>query len=172
MALSNLAFLDVFELEDGRYRGAILLTSPDAAPLEFYLSEPIRPTEENKLYYGAVFEEHLHVSVLGNPLINRVQKEPDVVLIRNPFLEKVAKSQTLALALVKAPDVIEKIVEGEKERTAEIEEGIKKFATEYELFEPFERIRKIVERFHNENPSIRRTRPAEKVPSAVESEMQ
>lgn len=74
MALSNLAFLDVFELEDGRYRGAILLTSPDAAPLEFYLSEPIRPTEENKLYYGAVFEEHLHVSVLGNPLINRVQK--------------------------------------------------------------------------------------------------
>lgn len=72
---------------------------------------------------------------------------------------------------MKAPDVIEKLIEGEKERTAEIKEGIKKFATEYELFEPFERIRKIVERFHNENPAIRRTRPAENLSNAVESEL-
>ena len=70
MPISRLAFLDILEFEGGQvYRGAVLMTQEKTVPLEFYLTDPLRPNPIQKVLYGAVFEEYLKFEVFGKPLL-------------------------------------------------------------------------------------------------------
>ena len=87
MPISRIAFLDIMEFDSGEaFRGAVLLTEEQTVPLEFYLTDPLRPNPLQRLLYGAIFEEYLKFEVFGKPLLSNLSTRPDIVLVRESTL--------------------------------------------------------------------------------------
>lgn len=69
-------------------RGAFLLTDAETKPLEFRCTNPVRPTQLQRMLYGDILEQHILVELIGQPLIRTVKDQPDLILINErSFLE-------------------------------------------------------------------------------------
>lgn len=69
-------------------RGAFLLTDAETKPLEFRCTNPVRPTQLQRMLYGDILEQHILVELIGQPLIRTIKDQPDLILINErSFLE-------------------------------------------------------------------------------------
>jgi hypothetical protein len=86
MEIGKIAFLETYTSEDsGSIIGAILVTDADTKPLEFRVTSPIKPTSFQKTLYGDVLLEHIFVELISVPLLNAVNEQVDLILVRDPF---------------------------------------------------------------------------------------
>jgi hypothetical protein len=86
MELSRIAFLETYNLEDnGGVMGAILVTDKDTKPVEFRVTAPIKTTNFQKTLYGDVLTEHVLVELISIPLINAINEEIDLILVKEPL---------------------------------------------------------------------------------------
>jgi len=90
MDLRKIAFLETYTLEnDAGIMGAILVTDADTKPLEFRVTAPIKPTNFQRTLYGDVLLEHILTELVSVPLLNAINEEIDLILVRDPlFLRK------------------------------------------------------------------------------------
>src|SRR5574338_1279256 len=88
MELAKIAFLETYTLsENGGIMGAILVTDAETKPLEFRVTAPIKTTNFQKTLYGDVLLEHILVELISVPLINALNGEIDIILVKdNLFL--------------------------------------------------------------------------------------
>jgi hypothetical protein len=147
MALNRLAFLDVIPMEDGKgLRAGILLTRPDTVPIEFYLTDCVRPTAAHKLLYGAIFERHLQVEVFGKPLLEALRERPDAIVTKEPSLfQYLSGALDIPIILISTTKDIQKITEDHNGSVMEI----KKLSQKENLLEPFDRIKNVILYVHN-----------------------
>jgi len=86
MELKKIAFLETYNLEEnGGIMGAILVTDADTKPLEFRVTAPIKPTSFQRTLYGDVLHEHILVELISVPLLNAINEQVDLILVKDPF---------------------------------------------------------------------------------------
>ena len=105
--LNNLAFVALSEVEDGVFRGGILVTDARGKPVEFRCTSPIRPNAVQRTLYGGTLMSHIAVELVGKPLVQAVQSSPDVVLVQqDEFLSMRTKCEKpLLLARRQGEDI-------------------------------------------------------------------
>ena len=88
MSIGKIGFLETYAPDDnGGLMGAILVTDADTKPLEFRVTAPIKTTNFQKTLYGDVLLEHILVELISVPLINALNEEIDIILVKdNLFL--------------------------------------------------------------------------------------
>ena len=151
MPISRLAFLDILEFEGGQvYRGAVLMTQEKTVPLEFYLTDPLRPNPIQKVLYGAVFEEYLKFEVFGKPLLNNLSNKPDLILVRESGLLNLVSSNEMPIALMTDQNSVQSLVSGKNYEDQILKKEIESMAKDNSLYEPFERIIDAVSQIHQQ----------------------
>ncbi|KAA0223716.1 hypothetical protein EDS67_25470 [candidate division KSB1 bacterium] len=147
MNINRLAFFDIIALEDDKvFRAGILLTKPDTVPLEFHLTDCVRPTTAQKILYGAIFERHLKVEVFGKPLLEALTEKPDAVITKElEIFQYVEGALDYPVVLISSKNDIQSISENHNGYIAEL----KKISQKQNLFEPFERIQKVILQVHS-----------------------
>ncbi len=86
MEVQKIAFLETYNLEgDGGVMGAIMVTDADTKPIEFRVTAPIKPTSFQRTLYGDVLHEHILVEVISIPLLNAINEQVDLIIVKDPF---------------------------------------------------------------------------------------
>jgi hypothetical protein len=86
MEVQKIAFLETYELEDnGGVMGAIMVTDADTKPIEFRVTAPIKPTTFQQTLYGDVLHEHILVELISVPLLNAINEQVDLIIVKDPF---------------------------------------------------------------------------------------
>ena len=176
MKIEKLAFLDVYTFDNNSgIMGAILVTDADTKPLEFRVTAPIKPTNFQKTLYGDVLLEHILVELAAVPLLNAINEQIDLIIVKNPLFLGVNEKQTIrVIRLFKEEEgrtrsskfneqlpsymnngsktLLEtsKKFEGE---LAEIQESLLPIAENRNLTEPFERLKVACEQVHLQKTS-------------------
>ncbi|MDZ7360171.1 MAG: hypothetical protein ONB46_05520 [candidate division KSB1 bacterium] len=162
MNINRLAFFDIIALEDGKaLRAGVLLTKPDTVPLEFHLTDCVRPTTAQKLLYGAIFERHLKVEVFGKPLLEALAEKPDAVITKDlDIFQYLEGALDYPVVLISARNEVQSISENQNGSIAEL----KKISQKQNLFEPFERIQKVILQVHSREPNQQSTKDSTNPP--------
>jgi hypothetical protein len=163
MEIGKIAFLETYSLGDsGGVMGAILVTDSETKPLEFRVTAPIKPTAFQKTLYGDVLLEHVLVELISVPLLNAINEQIDLILVKDSLFlganakqairvvrvtsdEKSKSRASSKLEEVKQADGTQKIfIETSKKFETELQgvkESLEKIAEHRNLDEPFERLR-------------------------------
>jgi hypothetical protein len=163
MEIGKIAFLETYSLEDsGGVMGAILVTDAETKPLEFRVTAPIKPTAFQKTLYGEVLLEHVLVELISVPLLNAINEQIDLILVKDSLFlganakqairvvrvtndEKGKSRASSKLEEVKQVDGTQKLfIETSKKFESElqgIKESLERIAEHRNLDEPFERLR-------------------------------
>jgi hypothetical protein len=164
MELAKIAFLETYTLSDnGGVMGAILVTDAETKPLEFRVTAPIRPTSFQKTLYGDVLLEHILVELISVPLLNAINEQIDLIVVKDPLFlgannkqgvrvvrivsdEKTKSKSNTAAEQLNTPmnGSVKGFIETSKKFENElkgIKEGLEKISEGRNLSEPFDRLK-------------------------------
>lgn len=151
MPISRIAFLDILEFDKGEvYRGAVLLTQEQTVPLEFYLTDPLRPNPLQRLLYGAIFEEYLKFEVFGKPLLSNLSTKPEIVFVRETTLLNLVDMSEVPLVLMTPKNAIDSLICGKDYEDKILRKEIEGLTQKHNFYEPFERINSAVSQIHEQ----------------------
>lgn len=151
MPISRIAFLEILAFDNGEaYRGAVLLTQEQTVPLEFYLTDPLRPNHIQKLLYGAIFDSYLKFEVFGKPLLSNLSIKPDIVIVRESGLLNLVNGSEIPLALVSQDNAVHSLVGGKNLEEKLLRKELDQLIQQYNYYEPFERIQAAVSQIHEQ----------------------
>ena len=168
MDLSKIAFLETYALDDeDGIMGAILVTDSDTKPLEFRVTAPIKTSNFQKTLYGDLLLEHILVELISVPLINALNEQVDLILVKDPlFLGANNKQGTRLVRIFKESDggrsgkAVELGTNGDggkvfletskkfESELSEIKDKLKGISENRHLIEPFERLKVACEQVH------------------------
>jgi hypothetical protein len=170
MDLRKIAFLETYTLDnDAGIMGAILVTDGDTKPLEFRVTAPIRPTNFQKTLYGDVLLEHILTELVSVPLLNAINEEIDLILVRDPLFLGVNDKQGIRVVRVmndedknfKPNKSVQELASSNgspktyvetsrkfESELAEIKSKLSSLTEHRNLLEPFERLKVACEQVH------------------------
>jgi hypothetical protein len=172
MSIGKIGFLETYALDDnGGIMGAILVTDAETKPLEFRVTAPIKTTNFQKTLYGDVLLEHILVELISVPLINALNEEIDIILVKdNLFLGANSKQGVRVVRVFGDGDSSKgnkgaqelkgtngkMLVETSKKYESElgqIKDLLNEVAENRNLLEPFERLKQACEQVHLQKTS-------------------
>ena len=175
MAIGKIGFLETYAPdENGGLMGAILVTDADTKPLEFRVTAPIKTTNFQKTLYGDVLLEHILVELISVPLINALNEEIDIILVKDhQFLGANNKQGVRVVRVFGDEDTSSKgnknsqelkgfsgngkmFVETSKKYESElgqIKDLLNEIAESRNLLEPFDRLKQACEQVHLQKTS-------------------
>lgn len=175
MSIGKIGFLETYAPDDnGGVMGAILVTDADTKPLEFRVTAPIKTTNFQKTLYGDVLLEHILVELISVPLINALNEEIDIILVKdNLFLGANNKQGVRVVRVSGDEDSSSKgnkgvqelksyngsgkmFVETSKKYESElgqIKDLLNEVAENRNLLEPFDRLKQACEQVHLQKTS-------------------
>jgi len=172
-----LALHTINNMDDVGYLSSFLITDFKGIPLEFRCTHPIQPTPLQIDLYGETFLSYIGIELLGKPLIRAVKNKPKIIFIDELFLLDLAEASSCPIVFVKSFDTKEdpaisqtsdspyhleqikninenfpslEIVEKKKIKI-KTKELIEKLQSEFNLTEPFQRMKKAVETIIRKN---------------------
>jgi hypothetical protein len=87
MEVVTIGFLGIYRFEErAAIRGAMLVTDTETKPLEFRVTQPVRPQKFQEILYGELLDEHVSVELIGLPLVDAVEQKPNLIIIRDGLL--------------------------------------------------------------------------------------
>ncbi len=151
----RIGFLDLTSFDDGEaLRGGCLVTDPLIRPLEFHVSAAVRPTSMQKVLYGDSLHEYVCTELLGLPLLQTLEQEPDFVLVRDAEFLKVRPQVSVPVlwvrGTVEGQYVLQSLpgYDGEAEETRGV---LPKKLRGHSIMEPFIRVKNALEEAHQLN---------------------
>jgi len=78
---TKIGFLIVRQWEDRSYRAGLLVTDEKGKPLELRATGPLRPDRIQALLYGDTLVPTIAQELCGQPLIDSLREEPDVIAV-------------------------------------------------------------------------------------------
>lgn len=142
---------------DSKHVGGILVVDQRGIPIEFKYTDPVVPTELQKILYGSSLETYLHADIIATSLLGKLENNPVVILTDHPDLVEIDKRILLVSESTEHVENMKKIDEGEylipfqgrairivskEELSQDILEKIKDILEELDIMEPFERLDK------------------------------
>lgn len=176
MELRKIAFLDTYNLDNNSgIMGAILVTDADTKPLEFRVTAPIKPTNFQRTLYGDVLLEHIMVELVAMPILNALNEDIDLILVRDRLFLGVNNKQGIRVVRIFSEDGSPQKTQSKREELSSYLNGslkafietTKKFESELpeirdklnaitdnrNLLEPFERLMVACEQVHLQKTS-------------------
>lgn len=174
MSIGKIGFLETYAPdENGGIMGAILVTDADTKPLEFRVTAPIKTTNFQKTLYGDVLLEHVLVELISVPLINALNEELDIILVKDNLFLGANNKQGVRVIRVFGEDDASKgnknaqelkgfsgngkmFAETSKKYEAEmgqIKDLLNEIAENRNLLEPFDRLKQACEQVHLQKTS-------------------
>src|SRR5574338_1437304 len=172
MAIGKIGFLETYAPDDnGGIMGAILVTDAETKPLEFRVTAPIKTTNFQKTLYGDVLLEHILVELISVPLINTLNEEIDIILVKDNLFLGANNKQGVRVVRVfgdsdssKGNKGVQELkgsngkmfVETSKKYESElgqIKDLLNEVAESRNLLEPFERLKQACEQVHLQKTS-------------------
>jgi len=169
MQIKKIGYLSLIESEDSDvYIGALLITDEFGIPLEFKCTHSVRPTPIQKTLYGERLKPYIGTNLCGIPLLKSNSVIPDIIFIDTPFLIDLAANTDIPTFFIKrGGDVINiETIEDVKmkienrsglfnpvivqnlsniNRELDYNTEFNELFETFDIFEPFERVRKSVE---------------------------
>jgi hypothetical protein len=172
MSLGKIGFLETYAPdENGGIMGAILVTDAETKPLEFRVTAPIKTTNFQKTLYGDVLLEHILVELISVPLINALNEEIDIILVKDSLFLGANNKQGVRVVRVSGDGDSSKgskssqelkgsngkmFVETSRKYESElgqIKDLLNEVAENRNLLEPFERLKQACEQVHLQKTS-------------------
>ncbi len=173
MSIGKIGFLETYAPDDnGGVMGAILVTDADTKPLEFRVTAPIKTTNFQKTLYGDVLLEHILVELISVPLINALNEEIDIILVKDNLFLGANNKQGVRVVRVSGDESLKgnknaqelkgyngsgkMFVETAKKYESElgqIKDLLNEVAENRNLLEPFERLKQACEQVHLQKTS-------------------
>jgi len=174
MSIGKIGFLETYAPDgNGSLMGAILVTDADTKPLEFRVTAPIKTTNFQKTLYGDVLLEHILVELISVPLINALNEEIDIILVKDNLFLGANNKQGVRVVRVFGEDDSSKgskssqelkgfsgngkmFVETSKKYESEmgqIKDLLNEIAENRNLLEPFDRLQQACEQVHLQKTS-------------------
>jgi len=160
--------------------GAVLVTDDKGYPLEFRCTTPVRPTTIQKVLYGSLLKPYVSVELCGKRLLAEVQRKPALIVTSSSDLLALSEGEIPLVAVLRAGEVIEteslaKDVERERLESAsgrfqpvilmtrqdqqkevnEVKIILNDIFRNFDLVEPFERIRTALKALAESDPKYR-----------------
>jgi hypothetical protein len=85
-AVSEYGYLGIEKKSDETYIGGIIISDIYGIPVEFKYTEPVRPTNLQKILYGKSIEKYLTVDILAKKLLMSIQEKPRFILVKDMSL--------------------------------------------------------------------------------------
>ena len=175
MSKKKIGFVSLYETDvKDSYVGTVLITDHYGIPLEFKCTHSVKATAIQKALYGERLEPYIGIELCGAPLLKSITNSPDFLFINVPYLIALRKKMDVPMILINRAskeevtgEIIENTREGKilivneygtyepveieyhpeyfKKDSASTMEEIKLVFTNFDLFEPFERMKKSVE---------------------------
>ena len=144
----------------GKFVGGILVVDDSGIPVEFKYTEPVVPTELQKIIYGKVLEKYLSVEIIAKTLLSKLENKPSIILTDSMdltdsgdnvfFITKTTPSQSDIVKIEDGEYVISsgglsfRLV-GNSPIPDEELEHLRNFAENLNVFEPFQRLAKALD---------------------------
>ncbi len=101
----KIAFVSKYLFDSDAFRGAVLVTDKETKPLEFRVTDPVRPTKIQKTLYGEILYDYILVELIAVPLLAALKEIPSFVLVQDEiFLEANNKQEIPVIRLLKEED--------------------------------------------------------------------
>lgn len=172
MSIGKIGFLETYAPDDnGGIMGAILVTDAETKPLEFRVTAPIKTTNFQKTLYGDVLLEHILVELISVPLINALNEEIDIILVKDNLFLGANNKQGVRVVRVSGDGDSSKSSKGVQElkgsngkmyvetskkyesELGQIKDLLNEVAENRNLLEPFERLKQACEQVHLQKTS-------------------
>ncbi|AEH50793.1 hypothetical protein [Pseudothermotoga thermarum] len=145
---------------DEKYVGGLLIVDQAGIPLEFKYTEPVIPTQLQKILYGKSLETYLYVEVIGKNLLKKAENKCEFYFTDTPILVDCAEN---VFFITYHPSIVEEVqkisaeecvipaqsgsikVSAAKEIKQETLEKLVKMLEEIDVMEPFQRLQKALE---------------------------
>lgn len=152
-----------------------MLTDVETKPLEFRCTNPIRPTQLQRMLYGDILEQYILVELIGQPLVKTVKDEPNLILVSDfSFLDLRTKINIPVVQITKEEQInvssngsetsfqmlnsssgkFDPIVIRTHNKFSDDKNKAKEILTEifnsYDLIEPFSRVSIALEQVHTQ----------------------
>ncbi|MBD2207650.1 hypothetical protein H6G33_35765 [Calothrix sp. FACHB-1219] len=155
----KIAFLAKHQVDQDAMRGAVLVTDKETKPLEFRVTEPVRPTKIQRTLYGEILYDYILVELIAIPLLKALQEKPNIVMIEETLLMDINKKQEIpAIQILKEEDItyktnsIQEITSSKfptlrittikelEEKLIDAKKHLEQMYASRDLLEPFQRI--------------------------------
>ena len=151
----RIAFLDLATFDDGAaIRGGCLVTDPDTRPIEFRVSGSIRPTNLQKMLYGDTMYEYICKDMVGMPMLDSLETQPDFILVRDAEFLKLRPNVEMPVLWVRGTVDGQFVLQAFPGYEQEAENGRVSIPTRLRgrnIMEPFLRIKNALEEAHQLN---------------------
>ena len=152
--LPTIGFLTVIEDAQFGYVGGYLILNAAARPVEFHCTAPVQPSRAQRILYGPTLRPALYGEQIGPALVVRSKAPPLFVctdaieclsarkLIETPLAHLGGNETTERFTLGEVTAAIDASHPGDE---CVIREGWQNWLSDFDLLEPFERIREAIE---------------------------
>lgn len=153
-----LGFLTVVTDSDSQLTGGYLLVDASGRPLEFHCTAPVRASRAQEILYGATLEPFLYGEQIAATLVRKPRIKP-LVVCTDVAAALSMRSQIEMPALLVSDDTGNRarletfaigsqpvaVASGDASDRPKIESALSKIQIEFDLTEPFDRIRGAIE---------------------------
>lgn len=170
ISASEFGYLIVSEINGLGFCGGLLLVTSAGRPIEFHCTAPVIANRAQQILYGATLKEFLVCDQIGVSLLEKLKQPPNVVLVQDRQLGKLASTVDFPVVLVdqQRPEVhrpesqdpcedsghLLEIANQQFEvfgnQADQAEQILRSFAETLPISEPFERIREAINEAHSE----------------------
>lgn len=82
----KIGYLDFSTPTASSYMGGIMICDSKGFPLEFRYSEPITPTNVQKVLYGNVLDKYIKIDVISESLVKSITNQYDIMVVQDDKL--------------------------------------------------------------------------------------
>ncbi len=141
------------EIENEKHTGGLIIVDDRGIPVEFKYTEPVQPTQLQKIIYGKSLEEYLHVEIIAKSLLSKVENKPAVFLTDYMklieageevfYITRTVDDSTAEEGeyVISAPGMKYRLI-GKGALSEETLKEIENFAEHFDILEPFQRLHK------------------------------
>ncbi len=145
---------------DEKYTGGLLVVDQAGIPLEFKYTEPIVPSQLQRILYGKSLESYLYIEVIGKNLLQKAENKCEIYFTDVPVLVDCWENVVFVSHHLSSSGKTERISPEEcvitvpggalrftmsKEIPQELIDKFVKIAEETDVMEPFQRLQKALE---------------------------
>ncbi len=139
----------------GKFVGGVLVVNEKAIPVEFKYTEPVVPTELQRIIYGKVLEKYLSIELIAKILLSKLENKPGVILTDSVDLIEAGDNVFYVSKTTSSQEGITKVDEGEyvlnvggiayrlignSPLSDEVLEELRDFGENFNMLEPFQRL--------------------------------
>ncbi len=143
-----------------KYTGGLLVVDQAGIPLEFKYTEPIIPSQLQKILYGKSLESYLYIEVIGKNLLRKAENRCELYFTDVPILVDCSENVIFVSYHLSSSNQVQKISTEEcvipipggalrftmsKEITQDMIEKLSAIVEEVDIMEPFQRLQKALE---------------------------